>query len=61
MAVIQIPDDQAVALQAKAAAQGLTLEAWLKSLKAAKGVTNLRTSSHSAIPEPHCQKRTICG
>lgn len=32
MTVIQIPDDQAEALQAKAAAQGLTLEAWLQKL-----------------------------
>jgi hypothetical protein len=32
MTLIQIPDDQAAALQAKAAAQGLTLEAWLKNL-----------------------------
>jgi antitoxin ChpS len=32
MTLIQIPDDQAAALQAKAAAQGLTLEAWLKRL-----------------------------
>jgi hypothetical protein len=32
MTPIQIPDDEAAALQAKAAAQGLTLEAWLRSL-----------------------------
>jgi hypothetical protein len=32
MLLIQIPDDQAAALQAKAAAQGLTLEAWLVEL-----------------------------
>jgi len=32
MTLIQIPDDQAAALQAKAAAQGLTLEAWLFKL-----------------------------
>lgn len=32
MTLIQIPDDQAAALQAKAAAQELTLEAWLRSL-----------------------------
>jgi hypothetical protein len=32
MAVIEIPDDQAAALKAKAAAQGLTLTAWLKLL-----------------------------
>ena len=29
---IELPDEQAAALQARAAAQGLTLEAWLKNL-----------------------------
>jgi hypothetical protein len=32
MTVIEIPDDQAAALKAKAAAQGLTLKAWLARL-----------------------------
>jgi uncharacterized protein (DUF433 family) len=32
MAVIEIPDDQAAALQAKAAAQGLSLEGWFQKL-----------------------------
>ncbi|MBZ5618000.1 MAG: hypothetical protein LAQ69_04585 [Acidobacteriia bacterium] len=32
MLVIELPDDQAAALKAKAAAQGLTLEAWLQKL-----------------------------
>jgi hypothetical protein len=32
MTVIEIPDDQAAVLKAKAAAQGLSLEAWLRSL-----------------------------
>ena len=32
MTVIQIPDEQASALKAKAAAQGLTLEAWFRKL-----------------------------
>ena len=30
--LLQIPDDQATALQTKAAAEGLTLEAWLRRL-----------------------------
>jgi hypothetical protein len=34
MAVIEIPDRQAAALKAKAAAQGLTLEEWFKRLAA---------------------------
>lgn len=32
MTVIELPDPQAAALKAKAASQGLTLEAWLKKL-----------------------------
>ena len=32
MAMIELPDDQAAALSAKAAAQGLTLTAWLQTL-----------------------------
>jgi hypothetical protein len=32
MTVIELPDQPAAALKARAAAQGLTLEAWLKSL-----------------------------
>jgi hypothetical protein len=32
MTVIEIPDRQAAVLKAKAAAQGLTLEAWLNKL-----------------------------
>jgi hypothetical protein len=34
MAVIELPDDQAAALEAKAAAQGLSLAGWFKSLAA---------------------------
>ena len=34
MALIQIPDEPAAALQAKAAVRGLTLEAWLVELAA---------------------------
>ena len=32
MTVIELPDKQAAALKAKAAARGMTLEAWLKHL-----------------------------
>jgi hypothetical protein len=32
MTLIELPDQQAAALKARAAAQGLTLEAWLKNL-----------------------------
>ena len=32
MTVIELPDDQAAVLKAKAAAQGLTLQDWFKTL-----------------------------
>ncbi|HZW05347.1 MAG TPA: hypothetical protein VFF58_00435 [Candidatus Nitrosotalea sp.] len=32
MALIELPDELAASLQAKAASEGLTLEAWLKKL-----------------------------
>ena len=35
MTVIELPDEQAAALTAKAAASGLTLEAWLNQLAGA--------------------------
>ena len=34
MTVIELPDEHAAALKARAAAQGLTLEAWLEKLAA---------------------------
>ncbi len=36
MTLIEIPDDQAAALKARAAAQGLTLEDWFKNLAASE-------------------------
>jgi len=39
MTVIELPDEQAAALRAKAAEAGLTLEAWLKQLVEACGET----------------------
>lgn len=36
MAVIELPDEQAEALKAKAAAEGLSLEAWLNRLAGAE-------------------------
>jgi hypothetical protein len=37
MTLIELPDEQAMALKAKAAASGLSLEAWLKQLAAEPG------------------------
>ncbi len=36
MTVIELPDEQAAALKAKAAAEGLSLEAWLNKLASAE-------------------------
>jgi uncharacterized protein (DUF433 family) len=43
MTVIELPDEQAAALKAKAAAQGLSLEAWFKKL-AESGTGGVMTS-----------------
>jgi plasmid stability protein len=40
MTVIELPDQQAAALKARAAAQGLTLEAWLKHLAEAEDASS---------------------
>ncbi len=40
MTVIRLPDDQAAALKARAAAQGLTLEAWFEKLSGAPESTS---------------------
>ncbi|HXB70099.1 MAG TPA: hypothetical protein VNY05_17735 [Candidatus Acidoferrales bacterium] len=42
MIVIELPDEQAAALKARAAAQGLSLEAWFKKL--AEGETPSRSN-----------------
>ena len=42
MTVIEIPDEQAAALKARAAAQGLTLKAWLEKLAGESTAATLR-------------------
>ena len=39
MTLIELPDEQAAALKAKASAQGLSLEAWLKKLSEDESAT----------------------
>ena len=48
MTVIQLPDQQVAALKAKAAAQGLTLEAWLKQLADEETLSIAPPSPHEA-------------
>jgi hypothetical protein len=47
MMVIELSDEQAAALKAKAAAQGLTLEAWLQKLAAVEAPARLRKNRYS--------------
>ena len=53
MAVIELSDEQAAALQAKAAAAGLTLEAWLQKL-AAGAESERSAATSSAGCRGHC-------
>jgi hypothetical protein len=46
--VIELPDEQAAALKAKAAAEGLSLEAWLKKLAAEQEHPPSRAPRHIA-------------
>ena len=48
MTVIELPDQQAAVLTAKAAAQGLTLEAWLKKLAEEEAPAVLRSPQEAA-------------
>ena len=48
MTVIELPDQQAAVLKARAAAQGLTLEAWLKRLADEEGLTIASRSPQEA-------------
>jgi len=60
MTVIELPDEQAAALKAKAAAAGLTLEAWLGKLAGNKPADAepvehpLQTAAE--IVQPHAQR-----
>jgi hypothetical protein len=53
MTVIELPDDQAAALKAKAAAQGLTLEDWFKCLagEAAAGPGGVQSAANIVLEE----------
>jgi hypothetical protein len=53
MTVIEFPDDQAAALTAQAASQGLTLQDWLKSLAVETSTTHgtVRTAADIVLEE----------
>lgn len=46
MTLLQIPDEQAAALRARAAEQGLTLEAWLQKLAGMDSVSREREGKY---------------
>jgi hypothetical protein len=46
MAVIKLPDEQAAALRARAAAEGLNLEAWLGQLAGEQKIATLQDSKN---------------
>jgi plasmid stability protein len=48
MTVIQLPDEQAAALKARAAAQGLTVEAWLQKLAGEESPSSATRSPQEA-------------
>jgi hypothetical protein len=52
MAVIELPDEQAAALKAKAAAEGLSLAEWIQQLAEPAQPTNL---PHRHIAEVICE------
>jgi hypothetical protein len=52
MTVIQLPDDQAAALKARAAAQGLTLEGWFEKLSGVAPPTGEPASASPATAWP---------
>ena len=63
MTVIHIPDEQAAVLTAKAAAQGLSLEAWLKKManeeptpeqiqQAQAAASRIREIQKRSLPDP---------
>jgi hypothetical protein len=49
MTVIELPDNQAAALKAKAAAQGLTLKAWLGKLADAEAKPKPKKSAYGLL------------
>ena len=53
MTVIELPDDQAAALKTKAAAQGLTLEAWFEKLSGVAVPTSVCEPGESAKSAAH--------
>ena len=57
MVMIQLPDEQAAALQAKAAAQGLTLEAWLSNLAGTEAPRRTRVRHKLADLIAQCDLR----
>jgi plasmid stability protein len=59
MAVIELPDEQAAALKARAAAEGLNLEAWLGRLAVGEQKSAVTQSSKSVFEEMNALRARI--
>ena len=59
MTVIELPDDQAAALQAKAAAEGLGLEAWLGRLAAGEQKNTATQGAVSVLDEMNALRARV--
>ena len=58
MTVIELPDQQAAALTAKAAAQGLTLQAWLEKLAEEEKSSAINAAQEAAARIREIQSRS---
>jgi hypothetical protein len=59
MAVIELPDEQAAALKARAAAEGLDLESWLGRLAVSEQKTAATQNSRSVLDEMNALRARI--
>jgi hypothetical protein len=59
MALIELPDEQAAALKARAAAAGLDLESWLARLAVSEQKTAATQSSRSVLEEMNALRARI--
>jgi hypothetical protein len=59
MAVIELPDEQAAALKARAAAEGLDLESWLARLAVSEQKAAATLSSKSVVEEMNALRARI--
>jgi len=59
MTVIQLPDEQAAALKAKAAQEGLSLEDWLAKVAESSHATDERRNKQAAVSSILALQKTV--